>query len=149
MRRPLLRVIASGGAAKQSQRSLHRPAGGSRDRPYYYRNRYYAAETGRFTSPDPLGLLAGPNLYTYVNNNPVNWVDPWGLMFSIPAVGGWSVNPLEATTLAGASTVEKGVGLATVSGMERFHLDGALLDSFSLQRVSPQGRVSRNHPRYC
>ncbi|GEM_PF-1907054 len=46
---------------------------------YYYRNRYYAADTGRFTTQDPIGLLAGPNLYAYVGNNPINLTDPWGL----------------------------------------------------------------------
>ena len=24
-------------------------------------------------------MVDGPNMYTYVNNNPVNFVDPWGL----------------------------------------------------------------------
>ncbi|MDX9715710.1 MAG: RHS repeat-associated core domain-containing protein [Dissulfurispiraceae bacterium] len=47
---------------------------------YYYRNRYYDANTGRFISKDPIGFNAGDvNLYRYVGNNPVNWVDPWGL----------------------------------------------------------------------
>ncbi len=47
---------------------------------YYYRSRYYAPQTGRFTTADPIGLFGGPNLYSYVNNNPVNWIDPWGLL---------------------------------------------------------------------
>ena len=46
---------------------------------YYYRARYYSPELGRFLSPDPLGLSAGLNLYGYVTNNPLNWIDPWGL----------------------------------------------------------------------
>lgn len=45
---------------------------------YYYRNRYYDPKIGRFTSQDPLGMVDGPNLYTYVNNNPINFIDPWG-----------------------------------------------------------------------
>jgi RHS repeat-associated protein len=45
---------------------------------YYYRNRYYDPRLGRFITQDPLGMVNGPNLYTYVNNNPVNFVDPWG-----------------------------------------------------------------------
>ena len=42
---------------------------------YYYRNRYYDPELGRFITPDPLGPTANPNLYTYVGNNPVNYVE--------------------------------------------------------------------------
>src|SRR5262249_34198931 len=33
----------------------------------------------RWTSPDPLGLVDGPNLYVYVRNNPVRRSDPNGL----------------------------------------------------------------------
>ena len=46
---------------------------------YYYRSRYYDAKIGKFTSRDPLLYVDGPNVYSYVNNNPVNYVDPWGL----------------------------------------------------------------------
>ncbi|MDP3787261.1 MAG: RHS repeat-associated core domain-containing protein [Candidatus Omnitrophota bacterium] len=45
---------------------------------YYYRNRYYDPKIGRFITQDPLGMLDGPNIYTYVNNNSVNFIDPWG-----------------------------------------------------------------------
>jgi len=48
---------------------------------YYYRNRYYDPELGRFITPDPLGPTDDTNLYTYVNNNPVNLTDPYGLCY--------------------------------------------------------------------
>ncbi|WP_366526432.1 RHS repeat-associated core domain-containing protein [Pseudomonas sp.] len=34
-------------------------------------------DVGRFTTPDPIGLLGGLNLYQYAPN-PIGWVDPWG-----------------------------------------------------------------------
>jgi hypothetical protein len=41
--------------------------------------RYYDPLVGRFITPDPMGMIDGPNLYLYCNNDPVNFIDPWGL----------------------------------------------------------------------
>lgn len=43
--------------------------------------RDYDAETGRWTAKDPIKFIGGDtNLYGYVFNDPVNWVDPSGLI---------------------------------------------------------------------
>jgi RHS repeat-associated protein len=46
---------------------------------YHYRLRYKLGP--RFMSEDPIGFSGGDvNLYAYVGNRPVNWVDPLGLI---------------------------------------------------------------------
>ena len=47
---------------------------------YYYRARYYSNTSMRFINEDPINFAGGdPNLYAYVSNNPVQWLDPYGL----------------------------------------------------------------------
>jgi RHS repeat-associated protein len=63
---------------------------------YYFRARYYDPRTGKFLTRDPIGFAGGDtnvyryvdsvgkplldtNRYRYVGNDPVNWVDPFGL----------------------------------------------------------------------
>ncbi|MEN6374978.1 MAG: RHS repeat-associated core domain-containing protein, partial [Smithella sp.] len=46
---------------------------------YFYRARYYDPKAGRFITKDPISFAGGDvNLYNYVKNNPLNWIDPWG-----------------------------------------------------------------------
>lgn len=46
---------------------------------YCYEFRYYAPFIGNWLSPDPLGPVDGLNLYRFVHNNPIRFVDPLGL----------------------------------------------------------------------
>jgi RHS repeat-associated protein len=46
---------------------------------YHFHFRQYDSEAGVWTTPDPIGVLGGVNLYGYVHNNPVNKIDFLGL----------------------------------------------------------------------
>jgi RHS repeat-associated protein len=46
---------------------------------HYNYYRYYDPRTGRFSTPDPIGLAGGINLFPYVLNNPINLTDVLGL----------------------------------------------------------------------
>lgn len=45
----------------------------------YYGYRFYNPAIGSWMTRDPLGEAGGINLYGFVQNNPVNFVDHWGL----------------------------------------------------------------------
>jgi RHS repeat-associated protein len=46
---------------------------------HYNYFRYYNPQTGRYITPDPIGLEGGINLFVYLGDNPINAVDPLGL----------------------------------------------------------------------
>jgi RHS repeat-associated protein len=82
---------------------------------YYYRNRYYSPEWGRFVSEDPIGMGEGSaNLYAYAGNNPMNFNDPHGLFVNY---------------LVGAGTnVAMGWALAKLTG-QSYSWQNALVDA--------------------
>lgn len=65
---------------------------------YYLRARYYDPTIGRFTQEDTYrGDIANPrslNLYSYVMNNPVKYVDPTGHRAEIDGEGSYSAKTL-------------------------------------------------------
>ena len=70
---------------------------------HYNYYRYYDPTTGRYVTPDPIGLDGGINLFTYVAGNPLRWVDPLGLAWTdwqevIATIEGTTAQGLRATT---------------------------------------------------
>ena len=67
---------------------------------HYNRFRYYSPRLGRYWSVDPIGLVAGHNLYSYVGNDPVNRTDPLGLWWeaALSVVAGVAVAALIVAT---------------------------------------------------
>ena len=51
---------------------------------YYYWARYYHPTLSRFISEYPLGIAAGPNVYAYVDGDPIGKFDPEGLAGKSP-----------------------------------------------------------------
>ncbi len=50
---------------------------------YYFRARWYDSNTGRWLSKDPIGINGGLNQYEFCASNPVMFVDPMGLRYSM------------------------------------------------------------------
>jgi len=56
---------------------------------HYNYFRTYDPGTGRYLESDPIGLNGGPNVFTYAENVPVQFIDPKGLLVS----GEWIKEP--------------------------------------------------------
>lgn len=64
---------------------------------HYNTFRYYDPDIGRFTTPDPIGLAGGINLYRFAPN-PSSWIDPWG----------WVSAPADLPNTAGVYIIRNG-----------------------------------------
>lgn len=51
---------------------------------HYNWHRQYDPTNGRYTQPDPLGLIDGPSRYAYVGNDPMQVIDIYGLTAACP-----------------------------------------------------------------
>jgi RHS repeat-associated protein len=79
---------------------------------HYNYHRYYDPSTGRYLTPDPIGLAGGINLFLYANNDPINLIDLLGLKLSNTQKLIVSIVSSGSATIAYALTAASGVGTA-------------------------------------
>jgi RHS repeat-associated protein len=96
-------VISSFGSVANSYGFTGEQQFNEADNLVFLRARYYDSKVGRFMSRDPIGYEDGANLYTYVLNNSINWVDPSGSIKIKPPRGLVSVGCMAA--IVGACAV--------------------------------------------
>ncbi len=92
---------------------------------YYYRARYYDATTGRFLQKDSIGVLNSSNLYPYTRNNPMNLLDPLGLIETTVdaairnAIARGNTKELQEVIEVGGDTASPGAREAAKRAIER------------------------------
>ena len=63
--------------------------------------RDYNSGFGRYLESDPIGLSGGTNTYSYVGSDPLNRIDPLGLVNVVGQIGGSAVQALGGTGAVG------------------------------------------------
>ncbi|GBE39847.1 tRNA3(Ser)-specific nuclease WapA precursor [bacterium BMS3Bbin08] len=85
---------------------------------HYNWNRYYDPTTGRYITTDPLWFTGRDvNLYRYVGNSPINFINPWGLLTSVFEPGFDSESPLKGPGKPGILREDPDVGIAVQLGI--------------------------------
>ena len=81
---------------------------------HYNWHRYYEPQTGRYLTPDPIGLRGGDNAYGYAEGDPLGAVDPWGLYTvywgGAGLDGDYIADQMRALREAGVENVHRGTG---------------------------------------
>jgi len=93
--------VTSSLAAESLQENAFVYGGLASGRSFYNWNRHYSPVLGRYITSDPIGLASGLNPFSYVNNRPLNLIDPTGL-FGV-AVPGPIAPPVAGPTSPGGN----------------------------------------------
>jgi RHS repeat-associated protein len=101
--------------------------------------RDYDSALPGWLTPDPIGEAGGINLYGFVGNNPINYVDPYGL-WGLGFLGGGSAET--GVVYGGGGTMVAGGGLfgkgLRPSGTETFLSGGAFVGGPGLAKKAPK-----------
>lgn len=113
---------------------------------HFMRARYYDAATGRFISPDPIGLEGeDTNLYCYVGNNPVSEIDPDGTHPAIAllqiAVRGLMIGGRAAYTFARPIAIRSYGYIRTAAVSSYDYLRSGIGNSPIMQRLFSMGKL--------
>jgi hypothetical protein len=85
--------------------------------------RYYNPQTGRYISRDPHGYPNGLDNYLYVNDNPINRIDPLGLMWGwLGDAANGVANAAKAAGNFAADTAKSGLGVAAAVIHDNFNV---------------------------
>ncbi|MFI0849696.1 RHS repeat-associated core domain-containing protein, partial [Mesorhizobium sp. IMUNJ 23232] len=107
----------------------------------FMRSRYYDNTDGRFIERDPINLNGGTNLYEYVANNPISFVDPSGLSYvniGVTAGDGPAVGVGFIVDDYGNTYLQLGGGAGYGAGASATYGPGAVQQGFG---VSVQGGI--------
>ena len=114
---------------------------------YYYRNRYYHAQLGRFLTRDPIGYEGVSfNLYEYVHGSPINLTDPTGEVAPQAIYWGIRIGLAVTSTLATLSWANSGskdfdsvLGRTDLGELPNTSFDGSPGGESSNKRPCPKG----------
>ncbi|MGA8164919.1 MAG: RHS repeat-associated core domain-containing protein, partial [Waddliaceae bacterium] len=95
----------------------------------HFLKRDYSPDLGRWLTADPLDFADGPNLYAYVRNNPLSFVDPdgqfvfaiplitWGASFVLPSFTTLAYSAATCAVMWGGYQVAQEYGIGNLFGM--------------------------------
>lgn len=107
---------------------------------------FYNPTQGRWLTRDPLGEAGGTNLYAFVGNNSVNWLDPWGLVITYGGrmpytasvlVGQLRRNPITADVIAYLDALPQNIHITHVPGQRNPGTDSHLTAGNAIMGTFP------------
>ncbi len=87
---------------------------------YYFRARWYDSVTGRWLSPDPIGINGGLNQYVFCDNNPVNETDAFGLWGAQESHDYWMQTAKEGWDQGGVGGISAAAGASLMTAFIDF-----------------------------